>query len=194
MTKQAIDFSKPIVLATASPARRELVAGLGLKFDACSVDIDESPFPSERPPAYVTRIARAKATSVASPKENSVVIAVDTAIGIGKDIIGKPRDKKHAREILSTLSGRTHEVLSAIAVRDTSSGMINVEVTRTEVDFVYLDDTMIEWYLSTGEWKKRAGAYAIQAKGASLVREIRGCLTNVIGISIPSLISMLLKL
>lgn len=186
-----IKFTKPIVLATASPARREIVEGLGLKFSACAVDIDESPFPNERPSAYVTRIARAKATAVARCPENAVVIAVDTAIGIGKDIIGKPRDKKHAREILAQLSGRTHEVLSAIAIRDTSSGMINVETTRTEVDFVNLDDTMIEWYISTGEWKKRAGAYAIQSKGASLVKEVRGCLTNVIGISIPSLLSML---
>jgi septum formation protein len=164
---------------------------LGLKFSACSVEIDETPLPLERPAAYVTRIARAKAGAVKNFPEGAVIIAVDTTIGIGKDIIGKPRDKRHAREILAQLSGRTHEVLSTIAIHDTSSGMIRLETTRTEVDFITLNDTAIDWYLSTGEWKNRAGAYAIQANGASLVKEVRGCLTNVIGISIPSLISML---
>ncbi len=191
MPKQIIEFSRPLILATTSPARRKLVAETGISFRACSVDIDESPLSDERPAAYVERVAKAKALAVGAKKKGAVIVAVDTTIGLGRKIIGKPRDKKHAREILAALSGRTHKVLSSIALRDTSSGMTHVETTRTEVDFVNLTDGIIDWYISTGEWKNRAGAYAIQAKGSALVKEIRGCLTNVIGISIPSLLKIL---
>lgn len=186
-----IDFNRPLILATASEARRALVSATGLKFIPDIVDVDETSLPGEDIKGYVERLARAKAEASVPPSLDAVIVAVDTAIGIDGEILGKPSDEMHAREMLSKLSGREHIVASAIAVRDVQEAAIETEVTRTVVKFAALTDHMIEWYIGTGEWKKRAGAYAIQGKGAAFIEEIRGCFTNVIGISIPTLIKML---
>ncbi len=186
-----IPFTRPLVLATASPARRRLVAEAGFSFIPDVASIDESPQDDEKVAAYVERLARQKAEAIVPPALDAVIIAVDTAIGIDGAIIGKPRDREDARAILKRLSGCEHQVASAIALRDIASATIDVEVTATTVRFSSLDDGMIDWYLATGEWKGRAGAYAIQGKGAALIDEVRGCFTNVIGISIPTLLRML---
>jgi len=186
-----IEIQRPLVLATASPARRRLVTDAGIAFTTQVVSIDETPANGEAVAAYVERLARAKADAAMPPSLDSIIVAVDTAIGMGKKIIGKPSDEAHARDILRELSGRTHEVLSAIALRDLASAQTRTTVTRTEVEFIRLTDRMIDWYISTGEWKGRAGAYAIQEKGATLVKSVKGCFTNVIGISMPALLEML---
>ncbi|MFA4873851.1 MAG: Maf family protein [bacterium] len=186
-----IEFKRELVLATASEARRALVADAGFEFTTQVVDIDESANPGEEVGAYVERLARAKAEAAVPPSLGAVIVAVDTAIGIEGRIIGKPRDETHAREILRTLSGRAHEVASAIAVRDLLSAGLKLEVTRTEVVFSHLTTHAVDWYIRTGEWRGRAGAYAIQGKGSSLIAEVRGCFTNVIGISMPALLRML---
>ena len=186
-----IAFTRPLVLATASEARRALIKATGIAHTTQIVQIEETPFPGEPVTSYVERLARTKALAAISSAPNAVIVAVDTAIGFNNTIIGKPRDEKHAREILTTLSGKTHEVVSAIAVRDLMTAQCNVEITRTEVDFAPLSASMIAWYLESGEWKNRAGAYAIQGKGAALISSVRGCFTNVIGISIPVLLKML---
>ncbi|HPM41928.1 MAG TPA: nucleoside triphosphate pyrophosphatase [bacterium] len=189
-----IDFRRPLVLATASEARRRLVADAGIAFIPDKVDIDESPLDGEELSAYVSRLASGKAAAVIPPSLDAVIVAVDTAIGFGEEIIGKPKDEADARGILSRLSGRTHEVASAIALRDASGSATQIEVTKTEVSFEKLPENAIGWYLSTGEWRGRAGAYAIQGKGAALVSSVNGCFTNVIGISIPTLLRMLDKI
>lgn len=186
-----IDLRRPLVLATASEARRKLVADAGLVFTTMTVEIDESPLSGEDVGAYVERLARAKAEEVVPPSLDAMVVTVDTAIGLHGEIIGKPRDEDHAREILGVLSGNTHEVASAIAVRDVKGAAIEAELTRTAVKFWDLTDQAIDWYIETGEWKGRAGAYAVQGKGAALVESVNGCFTNVIGISMPSLFRML---
>ena len=186
-----IEIQRPLVLATASPARRRLVTEAGIAFTTQVVSIDERPAPGEEVAAYVERLARAKAEAAVPPSLDAIIVAVDTAIGMGKKIIGKPADEAHARAIISELAGRTHEVLSAIALRDLASAQMRTTVTRTEVEFIRLTDRMIDWYISTGEWKGRAGAYAIQEKGAALVKSVKGCFTNVIGLSIPALLRML---
>ena len=188
-----IDFSRPLVLATASPARRKLVSDAGLDFTAQTVSIDESIREGEGVGEYVERLARAKAEAVRGAPPDAVIVTVDTAIGIGGRIIGKPADESHARKILGVLSSRTHVVVSAITVRDDKADGTVTEITTTEVAFSKLTAGMIDWYISTGEWKGRAGAYAIQGNGAALVSSVNGCFTNVIGISIPALIAMLLK-
>jgi len=147
--------------------------------------------PGEAIGEYVSRLALAKAAAALPPSLDAVIVTVDTAIGLGDEIIGKPADEADARRILGKLSGKTHEVASAIAVRDASGASCSVETVRTEVAFDQLSEMAVEWYISTGEWKNRAGAYAIQGKGASLISEVRGCFTNVIGISIPTLLRML---
>lgn len=180
-------------MATASEARRALVASCGLKFIPDAVDVDESQIEGEDIAEYVARLARSKAQKCVPPSLSAVIIAVDTAIGIDGEIIGKPRDEAHAREILRRLSGRTHEVVSAIALRDVKEAAIETNVTQTEVKFIDLTGKIIDWYIGTGEWKGKAGAYAIQGKGSALIAEVRGCFTNVIGVSIPALLSLLEK-
>lgn len=191
MTVPLIKLSRPFVFATASEARRKILADLGIKFIPDAIEIDESPLPRESVSNYVKRLAREKAAAAIPPSLDAIIATVDTAIGIDEKIIGKPMDEADARSILRQLSGRTHEVASAIAIRDVKDATINVNLTRTEVDFVDLSDSIVDWYISSGEWKARAGAYAIQGKGAALVREVRGCHTNVIGLSVPSFLKMM---
>lgn len=186
-----IKFTRPIVLATASLARRALVADAGIEFSTQVVSIDESALPNEKIVAYVERLAREKAESARLPEPDAIIVAVDTAIGLKKEIIGKPSDETHARDILKKLSGKVHEVASVIAIRDALHAELKTKLTRTKVKFIKLTPNIIEWYISTGEWKNRAGAYAIQGKGAAFVEKIEGCFTNVIGISMPTLIQML---
>jgi len=186
-----IDFTRPLVLASASPARRELLNDTGLKFVTQIVTIDESVKAGEEVGVYCERLARAKAMAATPPSKDAVIVAVDTAIGLGGAVIGKPADERHAREIIKQLSGRPHEVASGIAVRDALKGTIGTSVVRTEVVFSPLTDAIIDWYISTGEWRGRAGAYAIQGKGSALIASVNGCFTNVIGLSIPMLLKML---
>ena len=188
---EIIAFTRPLVLATASEARRALVKATGIPHTTQIVTIEETPLSCEPVASYVERLARTKALAAMPSSPNAVIVAVDTAIGFNNTIIGKPRDEGHAREILTTLSGKTHEVVSAIAVRDLLTAKCQAEITRTEVDFAPLSASTIAWYLESGEWQNRAGAYAIQGKGAALISSVRGCYTNVIGISIPVLLKML---
>lgn len=188
-----IDFTRPLVLASASPARRELLNDTGLKFQTQIVTIDEAVRKGEEVGAYCERLARAKADAAIPPSSDAVIVAVDTAIGLGGRVIGKPAGESHAREILKQLSGRSHEVASGIAVRDVLKHAAVTSVVRTEVKFSPLTDAMIDWYISTGEWRERAGAYAIQGKGSALIASVNGCFTNVIGLSIPALLKMLSK-
>ncbi len=186
-----IDFSRPLVLATASPARRKLVAEAGLSFISQVVSVDASAKGGELLDAYVERLARAKAEAAVPPSLGAVIVAVDTAIGLEGEIIGKPEDEAHARATLQRLSGRTHEVASAIAIRDFRAASLDVKITVTKVELVEMSGAMVDWYVENGEWRGRAGAYAIQGKGACLVKRVDGCFTNVIGISMPTLFEML---
>ena len=188
---EIIAFTRPLVLATASEARRALVDATGIPHTTQIVQIEEAPLSCEPVTSYVERLARTKAAAAEASAPNAVIVAVDTAIGFNNSIIGKPRDKDHAREILEKLSGKTHKVVSAIAVRDLLTAKCDVEITSTEVDFALLSASTITWYLESGEWGNRAGAYAIQGKGAALISSVRGCFTNVIGISIPVFLKML---
>lgn len=191
MTRQLTN--RLLVLATASEARRRLVSDAGYTFTTQVTEVDESPLAGETLGGYVSRIAKAKADAVGSPPPNAIIIAADTAIGLDNNaqIIGKPRDADHAREMLTRLSGRRHKVASAIAVRDTKTNSCQTETTYTTVEFVEMSKEMISSYLKTEEWIGRAGAYAIQGRGAAFVASIEGCFTNVIGISIPTLRKML---
>lgn len=186
-----INFNRPLLLATASPARRDLLTATGLEFATCTTNIDETILSGETIESYVTRLAILKAESAAPQSLDSIIIAVDTAIGLGKEIIGKPDDELHARSILTKLSGNTHLVASSIAVRDIKSAVTKTTLSITKVTFVDITPHMLDWYISTGEWKARAGAYAIQGKGAALVSRVDGCFTNVIGMSVPVLMDML---
>jgi septum formation protein len=169
----------PVVLASASPRRHDLLTNSGIQFTVRVPDIDETPLAGEAPAAYVTRLASAKATAVAAASDE-LVIAADTTVDIDSQILGKPVDRREAEDMLRQLSGRTHRVHTGVSV--SRNGVELVEACATLVTFVVLDDAMIRWYLATGEPMGKAGAYALQGAGAVLVSGVEGSVSNVIGL------------
>ena len=177
----------PVVLASGSPRRHELLAQIGVQFTVRVPDIDESPEPSEAPEAYVRRLAFAKAAAVSSTADE-LVIAADTTVELGGEILGKPLDEHDAASMLRRLSARTHRVHTGVAVR---LGEVEVaEVCTTLVTFVELDEAMVQWYVGTGEPMDKAGAYAVQGAGGALVRLIRGSVSNVVGLPLHVVIEL----
>jgi septum formation protein len=141
------------------------------------------------PEVAALRNATAKARAVAARHADAVVLGADTVVALGDRILPKPRDSAEAREWLGLLSGRTHRVVGGLCVVD---GDVERSATAiTEVDFRALSEREIEWYVAGGEWRERAGGYAIQARGAALVRGIRGDYLNVVGLPVPTLLELL---
>lgn len=187
---------RPLVVATASPNRRTILTEAGLTFDTAVPDVDESLIPGDTPESYVKRLSEAKAHAVTPPSPEHLIITADTCIDIEGDILGKPRDEDDACAMLRRLSGVWHEVWGGIALRDDQAGKIGeqrvyVRSVCTKVRFSDLSDEMIDWYVETGEPMGRAGAYAIQGHGRTLVASVDGCFTNVIGISLPVVFELL---
>lgn len=180
-----------LVLASASPRRRELLGQLGLAFEVSAADIDETPHPGEAAPAYVLRLAREKARTVATRTPGAWVLAADTTVVLGEELLGKPRDTSEVREMMTRLSGRTHEVQTGVALAGPSDG--DALVVRTRVTFRALSPEEIAWYASTGESLDKAGGYAIQGKGGFLVERIEGSPTNVIGLPLGETLGLLAR-
>lgn len=184
-----------LVLASASPRRRELLGQLGLDFEVSAADIDETPRQGERAPAYVLRLAREKARAVATRHPGAWVLAADTTVALGEELLGKPRDAAGAREMLGRLSGRTHEVHTGVALAGPTSGH-SVEHSRavcTRVSFRSLSAGEIAWYAGTGEPLDKAGSYAVQGKGGFLVAAVEGSPTNVIGLPLGETLELLAR-
>lgn len=183
--------SPPLVLASGSPRRRELLAGLDLTFDVRPVDIDESPHNGEAPVDYVLRLAREKAAAgAATAKPDELVLAADTIVALDGDLLGKPRDPADARAMLRRLSAQTHEVLTGVALDGAPLGNLEshvrtAAVERTRVTFAALTDEEIAWYVDTEEPLDKAGAYGIQRYGALFVERVEGNYSNVVGLPIP---------
>ncbi len=170
------------VLASGSPRRRDLLARLGYHFTVRPAEIDESPRDGEGPEAYVGRLATQKAEAAGRPGE--VVLAADTVVALDDALLGKPRDDDDARDMLSRLSGRAHEVLTGVAVLAPHIEPVT-HVERTRVRFEPLSATEIDWYVASGEPSDKAGAYAIQGLGALFVARIDGNYSNVVGLPVP---------
>jgi septum formation protein len=175
-----------LVLASGSPRRRELLGLLGVPFDVVSPDVDESPLPGEGPTDHVLRIASAKANAVARRRPESLVLAADTVVDLDDRILGKPVDAADAARMLRALSGREHRVHTGVVVAD------DAELVTTVVRFDELFPADVERYVATGEPLDKAGAYAIQGAGAAFVREVRGSVTNVIGLPLAEVRRMLI--
>ena len=143
------------------------------------------------PEAVALENARRKAAACAA-EAGETVLGVDTLVALEGRIYGKPADAREAAVTLRALAGRTHQVVSGIALQD--RGQPRSCTAVTEVTFRALDDAAIAWYVDTGEWRERAGGYAIQARGAALVREIRGDYSNVVGLPVPALLDLLPEL
>ena len=171
----------PLVLASSSPRRRELLARLGLTADRIAApEIDEAPLPGEAPRAYVLRIACAKACAVErAPGE--VILAGDTTIAAGRRILGKPADEADLRRMLVLLSGRRHHCLSAVATID-AAGTLRHRLSDTIVAFRPLDPGEIDAYVASGEGEGKAGGYAIQGRAEAFVRFIHGSHSGVVGL------------
>lgn len=154
-------------------------------------DVDESIHRGEVPDAYVRRVAEAKARTVAGRERERLVLAADTTVVIDDTMLGKPVDDDDAKRMLYLLSGRTHEVLTAVAVSRAGMAAPHVEVERTEVEFAPLTDFEIDWYVATGEPRDKAGAYAIQGYASRFVTRIDGSYSNVVGLPIALVYEML---
>jgi len=178
-----------IVLASGSPRRRQLLDMIGLEFRVVPPDVDESLGPSEQPEGYVTRLAREKATTVAARERGTVVLGADTTVVLRGAMFGKPASPAEAAEMLRQLEGRKHQVMTAVAVaRD---GRVEHALDVTDVTFRPLSDAQIAAYVATGEPLDKAGAYAIQGKGAALVDGIRGDFFGVMGLPLRLALDLL---
>jgi len=178
-----------IVLASGSPRRRQLLEMIGLEFRVVPPEVDESLGPAEQAEGYVTRLAREKATTVAGRERGAVVLAADTTVVLRGTIFGKPANPEEAAEMLRQLEGRKHQVMTAVAVA--LDGRVEHALDVTDVTFRPLTDAQIAAYVATGEPLDKAGAYAIQGKGAALVEGIRGDFFGVMGLPLRLALELL---
>ncbi len=174
------------MLASASPRRRELLASLGLTFDVEPADVDETVLPGEGPAELVARLAAAKAAVVGARRPAGLVLAADTTVVVDGEVINKPPTPADNADYLRRLSGTVHDVYTGHALRlgDRREDV----VVRTRVRFRPLSEAEVAWYVASGEGVDKAGGYAIQGRGAALVAAIEGCYTNVVGLSLPTVV------
>jgi septum formation protein len=184
-------MKRKLILASASPRRKELLENIGLDFEICPADIDESVLPGEDAAAYPLRIAMKKALAVAENKKDAIVIAADTVVIVDDDILGKPKCVEEAKAMLQRLSGREHIVITGIGLVDTSSKRTLSCAEQTIVYFHPLREEEIDAYLVTSEPMDKAGAYGIQGYGGLLVRKIEGDYFNVMGLPLSRLYRLL---
>jgi septum formation protein len=187
---------KPLVLASASPRRKDILEQLGLTFRILPSGIDETALAAEQPAEHVERLARGKAaeiaTRLAADRDPACILAADTIVVIDGQILGKPRDDGDALRMLRSLSGRTHRVISGVALAQ-SDGHVESAVFTTDVTFRKLDDRSARAYVMSGEGRDKAGSYAIQGFGAGLVTRVSGSYTNVVGLPAAETIDLLLR-
>ena len=187
----------PLILASASPRRRELLAQAGFTFDVIPADVPELRKPGEDPIRFVTRLAREKAEAVAAAQavtpqniaSQTIVIGADTIVLVDEEILGKPTDTADAVRMLRQLSGQTHQVITGVCLIKDREVQRAAEVTF--VRFNTLSDQEIEEYVATGEPLDKAGAYAIQGRAGRWVPRIHGCYFNVVGLPIALVSSMI---
>lgn len=165
-----------LILASQSPRRRQLLALLTASFAVRPAAVDETPLGGEAPTRYAARVARDKAVAV----DGRAVLAADTTVALGEDILGKPRDRADAAAMLRALSGRRHWVHTALALR--CDGRLRELTVSTAVDFAALDDGLLAFYLDSDEPWDKAGAYGIQGRAAAFVRSVHGSYSNVVGL------------
>lgn len=190
---QSVSTSAPqLVLASASPRRRELLTQAGYTFRVEAADIPEDPLPGEDPIAYVTRLAREKAEAIRSrlaSENTAIILGADTTVVVDRQILGKPASAEDAARMLRLLSGRTHQVITGVAALSATQTLTAAEITA--VQFFSLSESEIAAYVSTGEPIDKAGAYAIQGRAACWIPAIHGCYFNVVGLPL-ALVSTLL--
>src|SRR5215207_8295577 len=178
----------PIILASQPPRRAALIARLELTFDVLPAAIDESYFPHESPPDHAARLAREKAQVIARTHPHALVVGSDTIVVVDGDVLGKPRDRAHAVEMLMRLSGREHEVCTGVAVAH--GERVESGLERVRVRFRPLDRHACEAYVETGEPMDKAGAYGIQGFGSAIVKGIEGDYFAVMGLPVVRMLGL----
>lgn len=173
-----------LILASASPRRLDLLRQIGIEPDlVLPAALDESAFPGELPRDHAGRLASAKAASVAANHPDAYVLGADTVVACGRRILGKAEDEAEARRFLEMLSGRRHRVFGGVCAIGPGGKMVS-RVIRTSVSFARLSRRQIDRYLEHGEWRGKAGAYAIQGQASAFVRQLNGSYSNVVGLSL----------
>ncbi len=181
------ELHRPLILASQSPRRRQLLEMQGLDFEVHVSEVVEAPEVGERPVAHALRLASAKARVVSDQYPEHVVLGGDTIVVVEDRILGKPADEEEAAEMLRQLGGRDHEVISAVALHCGAASFWRTDFDRTSVRFRSLEEEEILAYASCGEALDKAGAYGIQGVGALMVASIEGCYFNVMGLPLQCL-------
>ena len=185
-------MSTTLLLASASPRRRELLQRVGILLEVRPADIDETPHDGEAPVAYVARLARAKAAA-ARQRPEEWILAADTTVTLDRQILGKAETPEEAAKMLRWLAGKTHQVVTAFCLAGERDGqhVVREGVVSSDVQFIELDAGVLADYVASGEWRGKAGAYAIQGIGAALVAAVHGSVTNVIGLPLAEVLAAL---
>lgn len=179
-----------IVLASTSPRRKELLEQVGLRFTTAAIDIDESIVDGDAASEYVVRLAREKAqAAVPQFSDNPLIIAADTTVTVDGHILGKPADQDEAFAMWQLLSGRTHQVMTGVAVA--YAGQIKTDLVITDVEFLPLTPSQMQTYWDSGEPIGKAGGYAIQGLGAAFIPRIQGSYSNVVGLPLVETLALL---
>jgi septum formation protein len=181
------------ILASASPRRRELLASIGLTFEVIPSHVPEVRDERESPEEYVARLSREKAETIAALHPEDWVIAADTTVLLGEELLEKPLDEADARRMFATIAGRTHIVYTGVTRQTLSRGWSETRIAESEVRMLPLSSEDIAWYVKTGEPLDKAGAYAVQGIGAMFIDSIHGSYTNVVGLPLATLFQMLRK-
>jgi septum formation protein len=187
----------PVILASSSPRRRELLSRAGVGFEVVAPDVPEQHLPGEPPESFARRVAIAKAEAVArrvGGEPRRVVIGADTIVVLDDEVLGKPRDAREARSHLRRLAGRRHRVLTAIAVIDSATLELRAALVESGVEMREASDDEIASYVASGEPLDKAGAYAAQGEGRRFVAKIEGSETNVIGLPLEESLALLREL
>ena len=183
----------PLVLASQSPRRRQLLNQMGIEFSLAGADIEEFQLPDEKPVDFVDRMARCKALEVASSYPETWILAADTIVVLDEETLGKPKDEVEARGMLARLSGRWHQVLTAFTLHHQAMAKTITRIDLSRVKIATLDAASISAYVSSGEPLDKAGSYAVQGVGGAFVEAIEGSPTNVIGLPLSLVIRELLE-
>lgn len=180
-----------LILASASPRRRELLASIGLDFEVLPSNVPEVHREGEAPEEYVARLSRDKARALAETHPSRWVIAADTTVLLGDQLLEKPVDAADAARMLATIAGQTHIVYTGVTLENAERDYRETRVAESEVRMLPLSPQEIEWYVRTGEPLDKAGAYAVQGIGAMFIESIHGSYTNVVGLPLATLFQML---
>ena len=181
------------ILASSSPRRRELLTSIGLDFEVIPSHVPEEYQRGEAPEEYVARLSRDKAQAIAEKHPGRWIIAADTTVLLGEELLEKPVDRADAARMLATIAGRTHIVYTGVTLQHAARGWHDTRVAESEVRMLPLSAAEIDWYVKTGEPLDKAGAYAVQGIGAMFIESIHGSYTNVVGLPLALLFQMLRK-